>query len=138
MWPFKKKQPQQEVARDITVDGVTASYCDGAEEWEFSVGDHVFTFTQRELDPAVFGWAHDALESIEPLKDAMRQSVADCLGEWTEQGDPEAADIVSIDLTEYGAGQRAVVSFAGDASWGDFGVDVVVEGDKIQDIDAGD
>jgi hypothetical protein len=62
--------------------------------------------------------------------------VVECLQGWP--GDPAKAEILHVDLDEYGASKTLILSLVGDETWGDFGVEVVIAGGKIVDAYGGD
>ena len=132
MWPFKKKQPREEV----TVEGVTAKPM-ARDSWEFSVDGLDFMITGKEFDPRAMQWAKDAALEISRLEPEMVKAVRESLEE-AEELDLGSAKLFIVDLSEYGKDRYFSVTYVGDDSWGDMGVDVTIQDGKIISADAGD
>lgn len=132
MWPFKKKQPREEV----TVEGVTAKSM-ARDSWEFSVDGLDFMITGKEFDPRAIQWAKDAALEISRLEPEMVKAVRESLEE-AEELDLGSAKLFIVDLSEYGKDRYFSVTYVGDDSWGDMGVDVTIQDGKIISADAGD
>ncbi|RYD19362.1 MAG: hypothetical protein EOP88_19260 [Verrucomicrobiaceae bacterium] len=132
MWPFKKKQPREEV----TVEGVTAKPM-ARDSWEFSVDGLDFMITGKEFDPRAIQWARDAAREIRRLEPEIVKAVRESLEE-AEELDLGSAKLFIVDLSEYGKDRYFSVTYVGDDSWGDMGVDVTIHDGKIISADAGD
>lgn len=133
MWPFKKKQPREEV----TVEGVTARPMVSHDSWEFTVDGFDFMIDGKDLDPRAIQWAKEAAlvtKSLEPeIIKAVRESV-----EGHDELDLDSAKLVIVDLSGFGKDRYFSATYVGNESWGDIGVDVTIQDGRIIAADAGD
>jgi hypothetical protein len=60
----------------------------------------------------------------------------ECIGDWP--CDKTKAEVLSVHLDDYESSKTVDVAFAGDESWGDFGVNVIINDGKIEDVYGGD
>ncbi len=133
MWPFKKLP----LPDPVTVGGVTANFSRQVEQWELTVEGIDFTYGHRELDVGVFAWAGSVAPIVQQLKDQILMAARDSVSGWDGLR-TEAAEILSVDLSEYSSMGYAGVDVAGDDSWGDPGVTVTLKDGQIIAADAGD
>lgn len=133
MWPFKKLP----LPDPITVGEVTASFSSQVGQWELTVEGIDFTYGPRELDLGIFEWARILAPVVQQLKDQILMAARDTVSGWDGLR-TEAAEILSVDLSEYSSMGYAAVEVAGDESWGDLAVTVTLKDGQIIAADAGD
>lgn len=134
MWPYNKSKPPREVVHD----GITATYSVPSASWNFTVDGVDFSIDGKQFDVQAIGWARDSLPEIERLRDEMVVTAKKSLAEWAEDINLDAARLIFVDLSEFSDQRYLMASYAGDASWGDLGVDVTIQDGKIIAADAGD
>jgi len=134
MWPFRKKSSNPHPP-DITSGGMTARYDAKLEHWVFECDGIEFNLSGLPFNPQAFDWAKEAASMIRSLNRELRARVGECLGDF---GDETKAEILSVDLGKYGESKTMDIAFIGDESWGDFGVNVIVDHGKIADVYGGD
>lgn len=135
MWPFGKKAsaPRPE---DVTVGGMTAHYEAKLKHWVFHCDGIEFNLSGIPFNAGAFEWAREAAVIIRSQDSQIRSHVMECLEDWP--CDKAKAEILSVDLDGYAGSKTIDVSFIGDESWGDFGVNVIITDGKIVDAYGGD
>lgn len=116
---------------------MTASFSRQVKQWEVTVEGIDFTYGPRELDFGIFEWARILAPVVQQLKDPILMAARDSVSGWDGLR-TEAAEILSVDLSEYSSMGYAAVAVAGDESWGDLGVTVTLKDGQIIAADAGD
>jgi len=135
MWPFHK-QTSALPPEDVSKDGFTARYDPKLKHWVFVHERIEFNLSGVPFDINAFEWAKEALMVLRTLDGQIRSSVIECLEGWP--CDQTRAEILCVDLDEYGEGKTLDVAFVGDETWGDFGVNVIITEGKIVDAYGGD
>jgi len=135
MWPFSKKADKPRPA-EVHCGGITAHYDTQFHKWAFRLDGTEFTFNGGQFDPVVINWARESSETIRSLDGPLRACVVEWLKEWP--CDHSKVEIIAVDLSMYAESKTFDVSFSGDESWGDFGVNVIVKDGQIFDSYAGD
>ena len=135
MWPFSKRADKPRPA-NVHCDGTTAHYDTQFNKWAFRVDGIEFMFKGVQFDPVVTSWARESSATIRGLEGPLRACVMEWLKEWP--CDHSRAEIVAVDLSKYTDSRTFDIAFAGDESWGDFGVNVIVKDGQIFDSYAGD
>jgi hypothetical protein len=135
MWPFGKKETSPP-PEDVSVGGMTARYDAKLKHWVFQRDSIEFHLSGIPFDQRAFDWAKEACAAIHSLEDEMRARVVQCLESWP--CDKTKAEILSVDLDNYAKSQTIDAAFAGDDSWGDFGVNVIIIAGKIAEVYGGD
>jgi hypothetical protein len=115
---------------------MTAKYDVLLEYWEFEYGGLEFHIRGIPFNEAAFEWARRAASVIRTLDAEIRERVMECLQGWP--CDKTKAEVLCVDLDEYGKSKTIDLAFTGDDSWGDFGVNVIITNGKIVDAYGGD
>jgi hypothetical protein len=134
MWPFKKSKATPPA--DFTRGDITAKYDERLEYWEFELDGLEFHIREIPFNEAAFDWAREAAPVIRRLTAEIRTRVMECLQDWP--CDKSKAEILCVDLDDYGKSKTIDIAFTGDDSWGDFGVNVIITDGKIVDAYGGD
>jgi hypothetical protein len=134
MWPFKKSKATP--PNDVSYGEMTARYDTQLEDWGIEWEGLEFHVTGIPFNEAAFDWARDAAKVIDALRPEIVARVMTCLDGWP--CDKTKAEILSVDLDDYGTERRMDIAFTGDDSWGDFGVNAIVTDGKIVDVYGGD
>src|SRR5690606_35778310 len=113
MWPFKKIP----LPDPVTVGGVTASFSRQVEQWCLTVEGIDFTYGPRKLDLGVFEWARTLAPVVHQLKEPILIATRDRVSGW-DGPRTDAAEILSVDLSEYSSMGYVGVDVVGDDSWG--------------------
>jgi len=135
MWPFHKQRSAPPPA-EVSKDGFTARYDPKLKHWAFEHEGIEFNLSGVPFDEQAFGWAKEASTVLRTLDGQIRSRVTECLEGWP--CDQAKAEILCVDLDEYGEGKTLDVAFVGDETWGDFGVNVIITEGKIVDAYGGD
>lgn len=133
MWPFKKLP----LPDPVTVEGVTASFSRQVEQWDLTLEGIDFTYEPRELDLGIFEWARTVAPIVHEFKEPILIAARDSVSCWDGLR-TDAAEILSVDLSEYSSMGYVGVNVVGDDSWGDLGVTVTLKDGQIIAVDAGD
>jgi hypothetical protein len=106
------------------------------ECWEFELEGLEFHIRGIPFNEAAFDWAREAAPVIRRLEAEIRTRVMECLQDWP--CDKTKAEILCVDLDDYGRSKTIDIAFTGDDSWGDFGVNAIITDGKIVDAYGGD
>ena len=135
MWPFGKKEASPP-PDDVSQGGMTARYDAELKHWVFQCDGIEFNLSTVPFKEMAFDWAKEAAAIIRTLNSQMRDRVMRCLQDWP--CDKTKAQILYVNLDEYGESKSMDVAFVGDDSWGDVGVNVIIADGKIVDAYGGD
>ena len=130
MWPFGKKETSPP-PEDVSRGGLTARYDAKLKLWAFELDGIEFNLSGVPFDENAFEWAKQASAVIRALEGQIRARVVECLQSWP--CDKTKAEILYVDLDEYGKSKTIDLAFVGDETWGDFGVNVIIIDGKIVD-----
>ncbi len=133
MWPFKKPQIKPE---DVSCEGMTAKYHNDWEYWSFHYDGFDFNIQGLPFNKEAFNWAREVVPIIRKIEPEIKIRVIEALDGWP--CDKTKGEILQVCLNNYGRSKRFEISIAGDDSWGDFGVDVVITDGKIEEVFGGD
>ena len=133
MWPFKKSKAAP--PPDVSCGDMTARYVERLEYWEFRWDGFDFHVRGIPFNQEAFGWAREVAPVIRRLEPGIHARVQECL---QEPCDKTKAEVLFVDLDEYGESKTIDMAFTGDDSWGDFGVNVIITDGKIEDAYGGD
>jgi hypothetical protein len=134
MWPFKKSKATPPA--DISGGDMTAHYDELLEYWEFQWAGFDFHIRGIPFNQDAFGWAREVAPVIRKLEPNIHARVMECLQDWP--CDKTKAEVLCVDLDDYGKSKTIDMAFAGDDSWGDYGVNVIITDGKIEDAYGGD
>jgi hypothetical protein len=134
MWPFKKSRA--EPPAPFSRGDMTARYHEVLKVWEFSLDAVDFNIAGLPFNEAAFDWAREAIPTIRKLNEEIRAKVMDYLED--SPCDKTKAKMLVVDLDDYGTSKTIMIAFTGDESWGDYGIDVIIEDGKIVDVSGGD
>ena len=115
---------------------MTARYDAKLRHWAFELDGIEFNLSSVPFDENAFEWAKQASAVIRALDGQIRARVFECLQSWP--CDKTKAEILCVDLDEYGKSKTIDLAFVGDETWGDFGVNVIITDGKIVDAYGGD
>lgn len=135
MWPFRKK-PALPPPADVVVGSDRATFDSKIEQWEFEIAGVQFTLSGREFNPLAFHWARTALAEIRRLETQIDKRVLDQLEEWP--CNQSARKLLCVSLDDYASEGLIDLTYIGDESWGDFGVNVIAANGEIVDAYGGD
>ena len=136
MWPFSKKA-RDKPTPTIKVGETLIKWDNDFHWWEFAIDGEFYSlsdnpvFDSKIIDnlPKVHQWINDLETDID--KEVSKQ-----LEGWCEWGGKK--HVISIDVSWLIEKDQVDVSYAGDDSWGDFGINVVITGGEIDHVYAGD
>jgi hypothetical protein len=134
MWPFKKSKVTPPAP--VSCGDITAKYDERLEYWGFDFGGLEFHIRGIPFNEAACEWAREVLPVIRKLDAEIRERVMECLQGWP--CDKTKAEVLCVDLDDYGVAKTIDIAFVGDDSWGDFGINVIITDGKIVDAYGGD
>jgi hypothetical protein len=129
MWPFRRREANPQPA-DVVSGEMIASYSTCFQQWSFECDGFEFTLSTSTFDPAAFGWATEAAACIRTLEPRIHEIVLQCL---PSECDATTAEIYAVDLDEYVNSEGFDITIFGDRSWGDCGVNIIVQRGVITD-----
>lgn len=135
MWPFGKSKSSP-VPPSVTRGDMTARYDPKLKEWSFECEGIEFGLSGVLFNEEAFNWARESVGTVRTLNDDIRNRVLSSL-----VGVPcnkSKARILCVNLDEYTNDKTLEVTFIGDESWGDLGIDVVITDGKIVGVYGGD
>ena len=132
MWPFNKRTSPISIIHK----GIKATFCAEMEIWEFTVNDLVFNCHGLEIDTFLIDSAESIANTIEEQASSIHKAIQDFLTN-DHYLNTDSVEVLSIDLSEYGDKDYISIGMAGD-DWGDFGVEVTLQKNKIIAVDGGD
>jgi hypothetical protein len=135
MWPFSKKR-ETIVPDDVVFEGNRARYSSTLDCWELTLDDVDFTCSGISFDTRVFGWADAALSVIRRLEEEIDKRVIKELEGWP--CDVSKRELLCVALDAYTESRTLDLSYVGDDSWADFGVNVIIRDGVIEDSYGGD
>jgi hypothetical protein len=115
---------------------VTAKYHEVLKSWSFSLDGVDFSIAGLPFNEAAFDWARESLPVIRKLDAEIRAQVMNYLED--SACDKTKAEMLSVDLDDYGKSKTIMIAFTGDDSWGDFGIDVTIVGGRFVEVTGGD
>ncbi|MDB6024441.1 MAG: hypothetical protein JWM68_664 [Verrucomicrobiales bacterium] len=115
---------------------MTARYDAQLEQWAFECDSIEFNLSGIPFNEMAFDWAKEASATIRVLNSEIQSRVMESLEDWP--CDKTTAEILCVDLDEYGQSKTMDVAFVGDESWGDFGVNVIITNGRIVEAYGGD
>jgi hypothetical protein len=135
MWPFRKKQilPRPD---DVISGDNRAFYSTLLKGWDFEIDGIEFSLSGREFDIRAFEWARKEMETIGRLENEIDGHVLEVLDGYPF--DIEARHLFAISLDDYLSEGQLNLSFVGDDSWADFGVNVIVANGRVVGAYGGD
>ena len=133
IWPFTRRK--RVAPQYVTKEGVRLTYDMGQNLWCFEHQGVSYWFFGATFHESLLQAPAEILPIIERHQREIREVIVKHLGGSYE--DRRSEEIVSIDLTDYRDRQQFDVGYAAE-NWGDLGINVIFERERIVDDWSGD
>lgn len=136
MWPFTTSEKVTLVFPIVLHEGIRIAYDPKEKYWEYIFHDINFVYHGNEFDLRIMQLNQQILDTIKGLKTEIYQTIKTHLEGWVQwDGEPHIVCITVENCLQDG---KIDISYCGDESWGDLGVNIVIREGKIVDSYSGD